>query len=163
MAVIYGDNTLFEECRTALYNAMVALQSAMIPDYEPRPYSVYNTHEKVKVVVPSVTVGVMEIRKREDQAGIQAGTSPTVATTYDVYCDIRVHKDYRGGYRDEINLCRLLNSVSNWMETHRALSITGFQFVEMGDITVKDEFEETLTIGGKLELMINVALSHTQA
>ena len=77
-----------------------------------------------------------------------------------------MHTDYQGGYRDKVKLARLLNSVNNYLWAHEP-SIDASGVVNLiqhvGEVTMDDEFEESLTIGGQLNVLIIVNVEHTQA
>lgn len=171
MATIHGDNIIFQACRTALYDAMIDMQAAMVTDGdEPRPYSVFNTHDQVKMTLPAVTadfVGVIDDGEPR-VLGRDAGAGDIVVR-YPLLCDIRVHTAYEGGYRDLVKLGRLLNSVNNWIETHRDFSTdidagtnVYFQLTEVPEITTDNNFEESMTIGGRMQLILKTTVTHTQ-
>lgn len=170
MATIHGDNVVFQACRTALYDAMVDMLAAMSSD-DPKPAAIYNTHDQVKMILPAVSadfVGVID--DGDDRVeGRSAGTGDIVVR-YPLLCEIRVHTAYEGGYRDLVKLARLLNSVNNWIETHRDFSSdldagtnVYFQLTEVPEITTDDDFEESMTIGGKMQLILKTTVTHTQA
>lgn len=171
MATIHGDNLIFQTCRTALYDAMVDMKAAMDTDSDdPKPSAIYDDHDQVKMSLPAVSadfVGVIDEGDRIE--GRQAGVGDIVVR-YPLLCEIRVHVAYEGGYRDRVKLARLLNSVNNWIETHRDFSSdidagtnVFFQVTDVMEITTDDEFEESLTIGGKMQLILKTTVTHTQA
>lgn len=172
MAIIHGDNQIFEDCRAALKNLMDELKSAMDTDSDdPRPAAVYDGHEQVKMNLPAISVdflgliddGVNRILGRSAGVG-------QIVVRYPLAGEIRIHTDYRGGYRDNIKLARLLNSVNNWIETHRDFSAdidsgstVFFQLTKVLSVTMNDEFSESLTIGGKIQMILVTTVTHTQA
>lgn len=172
MATIHGDNVIFQSSRTALYDAMVDMLAAMVTDGDdPRPGAIYNTHDQVKMTLPAVSaefVGVVDGGEPRI-IGRDAGAGDIVVH-YALLCEIRVHTAYEGGYRDLVKLARLLNSVNNWIETNRDFSSdidagtnVHFQLTEVPEITTDDEFEESMTIGGKMQLILKTTVTHTQA
>lgn len=146
-----------------LYAQAEGLRIAMAAGYAPFPAAVYNSHDQVKMSLPAISVGFLSGKSRENLAGFMAGIAPSIVGLYDFEWDIRVHTDYQDGYHDETKVSRLLNSISNWLQTHKNLSIPGFQYLTIDRIEGGAAFPESLTIGGFLIIKITVALAHEQA
>ncbi len=171
MATVHGDNVVFQSCRTVLYDQMVLMLAAMVTDDDdPRPGAIYNTHDQIKMILPAVTTDFVEVIDDGEPRvlGRDAGAGDIVVR-YPLLCEIRVHTAYEGGYRDMVKLARLLNSVNNWIETNRDFSSAidagtnvFFQVTEVPEITTDNEFEESLTIGGKMQLILKTTVTHTQ-
>jgi hypothetical protein len=160
MATIHGDNTILDDVRLALYTLMNNLMAAMAAAGDsPRPLAVYNTHEVTNMTLPCYSVGIMGVSLRGKESGRSASDT---RETYDITADIRANTDFRGGYLNEITLSRLLNSASNWIQTHRSLSLGGFCFVDTVDILFDETFPESLTIGGRIRLQITLQMLHRQ-
>jgi len=164
MATIYGDNTILDDLRAELKQQMDNLLAAMVAgSVSPRPAAVYNTHEYAKMILPAVSIGIGDISTRGMESGRSAGVGSQITETYEIRTTIRVHSDWRGGYLDQITVTRLLNSISNWITSHRHLTSTGFNWLEIEGADPNREFTESLTIGGELTLRVCFALSHAQA
>lgn len=172
MAIIHGDNQIFEDCRLALKTLMDELKTAMDTDSDdPRPAAVYDGHEQMKMSLPAISVDFLGLIN-DGKARIQgrAAGAGQIVVRYPLLGEIRMHTDYRDGYRDNIKLARLLNSVNNWIETHRDFSadldsgdVVSFQVTNVTDLTMNDEFPESLTLGGKIRLSLVTIVTHTQA
>ena len=163
MPVIYGDNQIIEDIRSVLYAQAEGLRIVMAVGYAPFPAAVYNSHEQVKMSLPALSVGIVAAELQGEMTGRGVGVGPAVRQTYRVSCDIRIHTDYEGGYRDEVKISRLVNSMANWLTSHDNLAITGLCYYEITGMSFNEEFAESLTIGGKLELTITLQLLHNQA
>jgi len=163
MAVVYGDNQIIEDIRSVLYAQAEGLRVAMAAGYAPFPAAVYSSHEQVKMTLPAISVGLVGAKLQGESVGRSAGASPAVSHLYEILCDIRIHTDYEGGYRDEVKISRLVNSMANWLTAHDNLAITGLCYFEITGMSFNEEIAESLTIGGKLELTIVLQLLHNQA
>lgn len=172
MATVHGDNLIFQSCRTAIFTLLEALKTAMEnASTDPLPLAVYNTHDQVKMTLPAYSVdfdGVVD-----DGDGRVRGLKPEGAGTivdgrYPLQVSIRTHTAFQGEYRDLVKLARLQNSVNNYMQTHRAftaIDASGVQFMisNFENVTMDNDFEESLTIGGELIISIVAYVEHTQA
>ncbi len=170
MATVYGDNLIFESCRTAVYTLLGALKTAMDgAGTSPTLAAVYSGHEQIKMTLPAVSVDFEGIA--DDGGGRYHGSKAKVPghiinARYPILLSVRVHTDYQGGYRDKVKLARLLNSVNNYLWTHKpSIDVSGVVKLihHVGEVTMDDEFAESLTIGGQLNMLIIVNVSHTQA
>ncbi|UCE65931.1 MAG: hypothetical protein JSU85_13920 [Candidatus Zixiibacteriota bacterium] len=170
MATVYGDNKIFESCRTAVYNLLDALKTAMEEaGTDPALAAVYSGHEQIKMTLPAASADFEGII--DDGGGRYHGSKAEVAghiinARYPILISVRVHTDYQDGYRDKVKLARLLNSVNNYLWTHKP-SIDASGVVKLihhvGEVTTDDVFQESLTIGGQINVLIIVNVSHTQA
>jgi hypothetical protein len=167
---IYGDNTILDDIRAELYAQMNGLKTAMAA-ISPRPLSVYNSHEQITMTLPAITVGVNDISPVPQTLGRQAGSGALFNYTYRVGCQIRVHTDYQGGAINEIESSRLINSIINWLSCHDSLNINstpggaieGLLYFTLDTANTRKEFEESLTVGGELNMTIILNLDHVQA
>ncbi len=177
MATVYGDNSIFETIRTAFYDQLELLKTAMEgAGSDPLPLAVYNRHEIIKTTLPAYSVDILSIEKGETMQLRKAEAGGIIQSTYFVACSIRAHTDFFEGYRDTVKIAQLLNSVNNWFEIHRDLNseinvtdVVNFLFLTFGEgqggsaiITLDDEFEESLTIGGTIAVTAAVSVWHTQ-
>lgn len=156
MGIVYGDNQLFEDIRIGLYNQMNSLKTAMAGD-SPRPLAVYDNHEILNPQYPSISVGVNAV---DSEGGEHTALDVSSHQDYVFKAEIRVHMQYEEREFDEINCLRLLNSINNWIETHRTV-LGDYIQVEGSEMNVK--FAESFTIGGRLNLIVRKITTHTQA
>lgn len=156
MGIIHGDNQLFEDVRVGLYNQMVSLKDAMSGD-DPKPVAVYDNHQILNPEYPSISVGIESV----DSEG-EEHSSLDVSSQQDYFCnaEIRVHMEYEEREFDEIGCLRLLNSINNWLETHRT-SLGDYIKIEKSEVGIT--FSESLTVGGSIALIIRKIVTHTQA
>lgn len=170
MGIIYGDNEILENCVGAIKAEMDSLLTAMVSD-DPKPAAVYNGHEQVKAILPAITVGLGTAEKRfPDEGLMKAGANSEITITYEVGVEIRIHTAYHRQYRDRVKIRRLLNSINNWIETHRDIGAVieetanvSFLFLTTGEFLLDEEFPESLTLGGILPVLIVLTVTHTQA
>lgn len=156
MGIIYGDNQLFEDMRVGLYNQMNSLKDAMSGD-DPKPLAVYDNHQVLNPLYPSISVGLEVVdNEGEEQTALDISSHQD----YIFKAEIRVHMQYEEREFDEISCLRLLNSINNWMESHRTV-LGDYIQVEGSENNVK--FAESLTIGGRLNLIVRKITTHTQA
>lgn len=165
MATVHGDNDVLDDIRTQLKALMDAMMADMVTDgTDPRPATVYNSHEQPYMTFPAVTVGLNEIATDEG-VGVSSGGVYTL-TRY-VECEIRIHTDYTDGYLDDQKCWQLLNSIANYIEQKALLylqsNLTEFHSLNFTEssIAVGEDFEESLTIGGLYKFEIIVSLQHT--
>lgn len=172
MAIIHGDNELFENCVGAIKAEMDSLYTAMVAaDDDPRPAAVYEGHEQTKASLPAITVGLAGVEKRAPEDRLRkAASGGEIETVYEVAIEIRIHTAYHRQYRDRIKIRRLMNSVNNWLETHIDIGTVinetanvKYLFSTTGTMVLDEEFPESLTIGGILPVLIIVSVTHTQA
>jgi len=167
MAEVYGDNDLLKETVDLLYSSMGDLKTAMQSQLVSPLFSgVYSTHHLAKVSFPAVSVGIdeVEIGSEPEASGNQAGTG-TVTESYYVKADIRVHMDYRGGFRDRVNLQYLMDSLKNWIAIHKQgyfETLNDFMGMRAENIEFDSDFDESYTIGGRLILRLNFQRNHLQ-
>lgn len=161
MATTYGDNKIYEDIRDALYNQMEAMRLAMASD-SPKPAAVYSTHGVVKMTLPAISIGFESVSLRGEETGRSAGASPAIRQTYDFNYQIRVHTDFRGGHLQRTTLMRLLNSISNYITSHDNIAITGHCRTVISGIGTGDSFDDSLTIGGHVNVLLVIQLLHTQ-
>lgn len=171
MATVLGDNLIFESVRTTIFSLLDALKTAMEnASTDPLPLAVYNTHDQVKMTLPAYSVDFNGVVNDGDGRvkGIKATGSGIILGRYPLVVSIRTHTAFQGEFRDRVKLARLLNSVNNYMQTHRDLTAMNtacvqFMVTNFEPITMDNEFEESLTIGGEMILSIVVNVGHTQA
>lgn len=156
MGIVYGDNQLFEDMRTGLYNQMVSLMNAMSGD-DPKPLAIYDNHQVLNPQYPSISI---EIIKVENENPEQTGLDVSSHVDYIFNAEIRVLMQFEGREFDEINCLRLLNSINNWLEIHRT-ALGNYLDIESSEIGI--DFPESHSIGGQLNLVIRKISTHTQA
>jgi len=156
MSIVYGDNQLFEDARIGLYDQMVALMNAMVGD-DPKPAAIYDNHQILNPEYPSISVDVQLIENEEEE---HTSLDVSALQDYQFNAEIRIHMEYEEREFDEIACLRLLNSINNWIETHRT-ALGDYIKIENAEVGVT--FPESLTIGGKINLIIRKITTHTQA
>ena len=123
MATVHGDNLIFQSCRTVIDAQMDAMKTAMDTAVDdPRPSAIYNTHEVVKMSLPAISVDLDSVEKDESELARKTGAGGEVVTKYHVTLEIRAHTAFENGSHDKVKIARLLNSVNNWLETHRDIT-----------------------------------------
>ena len=154
MGIIYAQasDQLFELARTELYTQMGNLLTAMAAD-DPKPLAVYNTHYVLKATLPAISVGLNNAMPLEEPSPQSYGGGATTPAIIAIGATLRVllNWDYEGSYFDEIKCWRLLNSIKNWMYVHKQLG-NGFNVFSLDEITVGDDFPESLCIGGTVRI-----------
>ncbi len=168
MATIHGDNVIFQSSRTAIYDLLVLLKTAMDSAVDdPRPSAVYNTHDVVKMSLPAVSVDFDGAEDVEEVIG--STDSGQITVRYEILCSVRVHTAFSNGFRNMIKLGRLLNSVNNYFNTNRnfhtaidASTNVRFQISEIGEVVMDEEYDESFTIGGSLKIKLIITVCHTQ-
>ncbi len=161
MALVYGDNQIFEDTRSAIKTLMDSLRTAMASD-SPKLEGVYDGHLQVKMSLPSVSIDFDGFQAVGNQSGRSAGVGSAITETYIVRISLRVHTAYDIDSIDGVKLSRLMNSVNNYIMTHRKLFITGFSRLEILSGEVNKRFNESLTLGGEVKLGIIITVFHQQ-
>lgn len=155
MADVYGMQQQLDDPVDKVKAKIDDLIIAMSSD-SPKVSYCYKGHNTVPVLLNGVTVDF------EGTDPILTGKATGDVYNYHVIVSVRVHVDYAGGYCDGEKVARLLNSIDNYLNTHRDLSdaytiwaITGHKsFVE---------FTESGTIGGEMKVDVLYVLEHEQA
>ena len=164
MATIHGDNIMLDQIRAELYAQMSALKTAMVAaNVSPRPAAIYDSHEQIFMSLPAISIGLIEVVIDAGDIGRSRAASGSLTKIYELTWDIRVHSDYRDGYLDGITVSRLLNSIMNWFAVYENLNLSELLYHEITELKTAESFEESLTIGGRLNLKLKIALQHTQA
>ena len=167
MALIHGDNTVFENTVTAMKGLMDNLKTAMdSAGDDPRPSAIYDTHNRHSVAFPSISVGIYSASVLESEAGI--GNAGEIALPMRITCEIRIHLDYENGYMDKVKFWRLANSVMNYLTTdmngYFKVNLVGYKapIYEDMEFSSDEYFEESLTLGGYIRIGLLVVFSHAQ-
>jgi hypothetical protein len=171
MAEIFGDNTVLESVKDCLKSLMDNLKTAMdSAGTDPRPTAIYDGHEQSAMTFPALSVGIADdgIAVIGSDIGRSAGTA---TIPMNIICEIRIHTDYDGEGRfvDRTKVWRLINSVSNYIKTNAQsyleANLTGFLALRLEPSAASIEylgFDESLTVGGKYNFVIQVVFNHTQ-
>jgi len=153
-ATIYGSNTIIDQSRAAIKALLDELLAAMAAaETNPRPLSVYDSHEQVKMTMPALTIGFDGEGSAEEGSGIDL--LKTIGNW-----SIRIHMDYEDGYLNEKALGQVINSIRNYLFANGhedfGAAIDGFAGISFDSYsaTIGDSFKETLTIGGTIKFQI---------
>lgn len=155
MGTVYGTNKIFETVQAGLVIQMESLMAAMSGD-DPKPLAVYNGHEVMNPVYPSISTGIVEM---ENAAEEHTGMDVSALQDYMITAEIRIHLEYQDNYFDETECVRLVNSVNNWLESHRTV-LGDYLIIDSHEIGII--FPESFTIGAKITLTIRYITSQNQ-
>lgn len=156
MGTVYGTNTIFETVRAGLVAQMESLMAAMSGD-DPKPLAVYDGHEVMNPVYPSISTGLMEM---ENVGEPHTGLDVTSLQDYDITAEIRLHLEHQDNHFDETKCVRLVNSINNWLESHRT-ALGDYLTVERQEVGII--FEESFTVGAKITLTIRYITNTNQS
>ena len=162
---IYGDNQILEDIRAALSTQMASLRAAMAAGgVAPLPAAVYDSHDQVTMSLPAISIGIANYSMDGEGSGRGAASSTAITEHYDINAEIRIHSDYQGGFRDNVLLSRIMNSITNYIETHRRSfqAENNYRIITLGQADLNRSFEESMTIGASLGLNIITSIMHTQ-
>lgn len=159
MAEIYpGSNTFIETARDKLITELTALLSSMATGYSPTFSYLYEKHNTAKLQLNAVSVDLEGATMDFD------GYSPnnSVATWYLTF-SIRVHTDYagEGANMDSQANSRLLNSIINKLRANLDLG-SGYRVHTISNVNPREIFEDSDTVGGSVDVLIVVPITHTQ-
>lgn len=155
MAEIYG-TTWIETARDKLVAHFNALKTTMATGYTPTFSFVYEKHDTAKLELNAVSIGL----ESADSQNVGAGGSDK-AVDYMMEFTVRVHTDYIDGIQDGQKNERLLNSVINKLKDN--LDLGGqYRVDEITNITPTLEFTESGTLGGQFNVLVTIAVAHTQ-
>lgn len=155
MADVYGAQEQFDDAVDKVKAQIDALIIAMSSD-SPKISYCYKGHNTVPVLLNGVTVDF-------DGADTTiAGKASGDVLDYHIFVTIRVHTDYAGGYCDGEKVTRLLNSIDNYLNTHRDLG-NSYRIWEISDYRSFLDFVESGTIGGQMRVNVQYILEHQQA
>ena len=157
MAEVWGTEATWELCRDKLKALLDALVTAMATGYDPALEYAYDNHMVAKLQVNAATIEITDLQS--SYLGI--GTPGVSSQQNVVPFQIRVHTAYENGRMDTVKNMRLLNSIANYINTHRDLS-DGYRVGLMGNMNPQQTFDDSLTLGGSLEVQIIYYIQHTQ-
>jgi hypothetical protein len=115
----------------------------------------YKGHNTVPVLLNGVTVDFDGVNP------ILTGKATGDVIDYHILVSVRIHTDYAGGYCDGEKVARLLNSVDNYLNTHRDLG-EAYRIWEIKDYRSFIDFTESGTIGGEMKVDVQYILEHEQ-
>lgn len=138
----------------ALYALIDALKTTMAA-YDPTFSYVYKQHDVAKIQLNAVTIDLA--RAISDYAA--RGTD--VVVDYPMVFTVRVHTGYIGDPFDSRETISLLTSIVNKLKQN----IIGvvYRIDDATEIETSQEFPESGTIGGQLQVQVSRTISYTQA
>lgn len=155
MSTVYGTTAFLETAQSKL----VALMDALVTDMasiDPKIAHVYQRHATADLRLNAVSV---------ELAGESTSTplAPTASFAMLPF-SFRVHTAYDGGEADAVKIMRLLNSIANKL----------LENIDLGDnylistsenenvaIAGLQEFEDSMTIGGEINIKVQVPVDYT--
>ena len=159
MADVYGTIQWLDAAVDKLVATLNSLKTAMASGYDPIFSYVYDSHGEIPVRLNAVSVELIGVE--DNLEGTTANDAPFHILRYEITLTIRVHTNYIGRYNDIRKNQRLLNSIDNWLHTHRDLS--GNYYITLtGDFNPREEFSETQTVGGSMTVIIYKTIDHQQ-
>ena len=145
-----------ETAKDKLVTKINALLTSMIADSISPLYSfVYEQHAVAKVELNAVTIDLDSV-----DGGEPVGTNDKFLRWLPVY-SVRVHTAYEGGKQDGQKQMRLLNSIAEKLHLKHDLA-DGYRIQMIDDLTVMEEFAETDTNGGHLNVQIEANVEYIQ-
>jgi hypothetical protein len=133
------------------------LQTAIEVGYYPTISAVYDSHSTASCLKNAVSVDIETIDEK-DYGTLSAG----VDVDYGANVSIRVHTGFAGSPFDSVMTNRLLNSIDNWLNTHKNLG-SGYRIVSGASIKSRQVFAESNTIGGQINVKVGYLINHLQA
>lgn len=152
MPSYYGDYSLFETARTLLVAELNALKTNMSSNsIDPAIVDVDADHTgDPALTFPAVSVGITGA-VGEMAAWSASSVGPLIS--FDVQMDVRVMIGDRNDYMDESKLANLMASIINWLNKNRVLD-ADHQIWGNFQVSLRDTFEDTDTIGGTLSIVV---------
>ena len=77
---------------------------------------------------------------------------------------IRVHNGYainKEAATDKTTCSQLLNSISNKLSDNRSLG-SGYHIIDISEYLLNEEFDESYTVGGSINVTVAYGVNHTQ-
>jgi hypothetical protein len=156
MADIYGAQEQFDDAVDKVKALIDDLITAMSTGYSPKISYCYKGHHQIPVQFNAVTVDFDSTEP--DEFGKASGN----LILYMMKISIRVHTKYNGRYADGVIITQLLNSVDNYLNTHRDLS-GAYDIIKVDGHKTGVAFPESATMGGELMVTVKTYIEHIQA
>ena len=155
MADIYGSQEHFDDAVDKIKSKIDSLVTAMASGYDPKISYCYKGHDQIPVQFNGVTVDFDSAEP--DEFGKASGN----VIQYNMIISVRVHTKYVGRYNDNIIVMQLLNSIDNYLNTHRDLS-GAYYIINIDGYKTGLEFPESATVGGELRVTVKNVIEHIQ-
>jgi len=157
MAEVWGSEATYELARDKLKALLDDLVTAMATGYDPALDYAYDNHLVANLQLNAITIEMTDLQNSYLGIGTPSVSSQKCVVPFEV----RVHTAYENGRIDTVKNMRLLNSVSNYLSTHRDLS-DGYRIGLIINLSPQQTFDDSKTVGGSLELEIIYYIQHTQ-
>lgn len=155
MPVSHG-TTWLETAKDKLVTELNALKTSMVTDGIDPLYSyVYEKHNVAYLQLSAVTIDLESVG-----GGEPTGTSDKFLRWLPTY-SIRVHTAYEDGIQDGQEQMRLLNSIAEKLHLNHDLA-GGYRIQFVGDIFVRQEFSDSDTLGGELQVTVSKDVEYVQ-
>lgn len=156
---VWGSEATYELARDKLKALLDALIPAMATDsIVPALNYAYDNHIIANLQLNAVTIEMADLDTQYMGVGAPSG----VNLKYIIPFEIHVHTAYENGRMDTVKNMRLLNSITNYLNVNRNLE-DGYRINLMSNLNNQQEFDDSRTRGGSMEVIIYVYINHTQA
>lgn len=156
MPEVYG-SAHFETARDKVVARLTALRDAMAIDYSPKFTHVHERHNVADLKLNAVTVGL------EDAVQENRGNRGSdIIIDNELTFKIRIHTAYADGIADDQVTARLCNSVCNHLRSKYDLG-DGYHMTVGTSITANNQFDESATLGGELQVTVLFVSEHAQS
>lgn len=159
MAEVWGTEAHFELARDKLKAQLDALVTAMANEgTDPALGFAYDNHIIANLQLNAVSIEMADLLT--EYLGV--GGPAAVRLRYMIPYDIRVHTAYENGRIDTVKNMRLLNSITNYLNVNRDLG-DNYRIDLITTLSNQQDFDDSRTRGGSLQILIEVNLEHEQA
>jgi hypothetical protein len=152
---VYGEQWL-DGARDKIVGRLTALMATMATGYTPTFTSVHQRHRIPDLVPNAVSVGVTDVRQ-DHFADSASGAS----IQYKVTFSVRVHTAFSDEIADDQEVGRLINSIVNDLRSHLNLG-DGFRIFDISGADTDATFAESESRGGTFDVVVGLAVRHTQ-
>jgi hypothetical protein len=154
MAAVYS-TAFTDTARTKITNLLNSLKTVLASGYDPTFTYIYDTHGAAALQLNALTIELTSMETEE--IGSSAGAGPIAR--YLMKFSIRCHVDYEYEYLDNHKICRLLNSVNNYLRENYSLGDC-YWIIGIEDFRFNEHFSESQTIGGQMTVIVWFAIDH---
>ena len=159
MGEVWGAEATFELARDRLKAQLDALILAMVTDgTDPALNYAYDHHIVANLQLNAVTIEMADLETEYMGVGAPSG----VNLKYIIPFEIHVHTAYENGQMDTVKNMRLLNSIDNYLNVNRDLG-DKYRIDLTSTLNNQQEFDDSRTRGGSMQVIIYVYINHAQA
>lgn len=152
---VYGSQWL-DDARDKLITRLTTLKTTMASGYMPTFGYLYHRHRIPDLQLNAVSVGIKDVTQdhfSDDASG--------ASIQYYLRFGVRVHTAYLDEIADDQEVGRLVNSIVNQLRAQINLA-DGFHIFEISGINTDASFEESESRGGEFDVVVGIAVRHTQ-